>query len=49
MDLGVSESAAYKIVSYRNRNGSYAKIEDITASKCVGKKFLNTYRDVLEV
>ncbi len=46
---GIGEALAYRIVEYREENGPFEKVEDITKIKGIGQKILEDNQDMLTV
>ena len=46
---GIGEKKAQAIIDYRNENGHFAKIEDITNVSGIGEKTLGNIRDMISV
>jgi competence protein ComEA len=46
---GIGESYAKKIVEYRDKNGPFKKIEDITAVQGIGDKLFEKIKDQITI
>jgi competence protein ComEA len=46
---GVGEARAAAIIAYREANGPFASVDDLTAIKGIGPKLIERNRDVLTV
>ena len=46
---GVGPKIAERIVSFRNQNGPFSTVEDLTSVKGVGEKTIEKNRDVLKL
>lgn len=45
--LGLSQTYAYAITGYRNKNGRFVELEELLDVKYLGERFLDKYRDRL--